>query len=199
LVAYVTLHNNGACFWPAGSALHFAGGAPLGAPESFPITPLQPGESIQLVISLQAPEELGTYTSRWQVEREDGSKVGSSLPVEVVVSDIPPFTPTPAATIGAETPEPEPLTLLEPTILEWEDQPAGNRWSGVVKLEAQGGTGEYQYYQTEVSESTLIEDGKLAFEWRRCEALPLSIWILSGEEMINWRGEIPYPASERCE
>ncbi|MGC9346510.1 MAG: protein kinase domain-containing protein, partial [Anaerolineae bacterium] len=199
LVAYVTLQNNSACLWPAGSALHFTSGDQLGAPENFPINALEPEESIQLVIPLQAPEELGSYTSRWQVQREDGSTVGSSLPVEVVVSDLPPLTPTPTAPVSVETLEPEPLTLAEPRILEWEDQPARNRWSGVAILEAQGGAGEYRYYQTEVSESTLLEDGKLAFEWRRCESLPLSIWVLSGEEIINWRGEIPYPAPERCE
>jgi serine/threonine-protein kinase len=199
LVAYIALHNNGACLWPAGSDLSVASGDPLGASENFPIKSLEPGESVQLIIPLQAPEELGAYSSRWVVRRADGSTVGSSLPLEIVVSDIPPSTPTPAATVSTETLEPEPLTLAQPEVISWEDQPARNRWSGTVRLEAQGGTGTYQYYQTEVSRDTLIEDGRLSFEWRRCEAQPLSLWILSGEEIINWRGEIPYPDPESCE
>jgi len=32
----------------------------------------------------------------------------------------------------------------------------------------------------------------------RCQEVPLTLWVVSGEQVASWDGLIPYPAPERC-
>lgn len=198
IIAYVTIYNNGNCVWSDGGILQMANEDVFGISERFAIKPLAPGENVQVVIPMKAPEEPGTYLARWEVQTLSGDPVGSQLPLELTVSETAAATPTPMATLAAEVTPSDPLTLLEPQIITWEDDSGRNRWTGVVQVQAQGGSGYYDYYQEEVREDTRLIDGTMAFEGRRCEALSLNLWILSGEDTLHWQGQIPYPDMDSC-
>lgn len=200
LVAYVTLENNGNCAWPQDVAFHFGNGDRLGAPEVYPMGSLDAGNTIQIIIPMQAPEELGSYRSVWEIRRDGEGKLGSNINIEITVGDVPAMTPTPMT--EPATPEAaidEPLALSEPLLLSWEEDRAQDRWSGFVEVEAQGGTGDYRYYRNEVSAATELVNNTLQVEGRRCESVPVQLWVLSGEEALRWLGEIPYPDPEACQ
>lgn len=198
VVAYITLRNSGKCAWGEHAELRQSDGDLLGAPTSFPIKALAPGESVQILMPLHAPEALGTYQSVWEMYREDGTTFGTHIPVELIVADVPASTATPVPPVALEAITPAPLTLMEPLLLSWDDDPLKDRWSGVVVVTAEGGSGTYRYYHDEIRASTELEEGRLAFEARRCDPFAFSLWVLSGEQTLNWHGEIPFPAPEAC-
>ncbi|MGC9521155.1 MAG: protein kinase domain-containing protein [Anaerolineae bacterium] len=199
LLAYITLRNGGKCSWPAGSTFHFAGGHQLGAPEVFPIAALGPGEGAQILAPLTAPEELGTYRATWELRGEDGTAFGSPVVLEIAVEDVPRLTPTPSEALELQATTRQPLEVAEPVLLSWEDAPERNRWSGVARIEATGGSGQPRYFEGQIRASTELPDGEIAFEWYRCEPYPVDIWVLSGAESLSWQGEISFPAPEECE
>jgi serine/threonine-protein kinase len=200
LVTYVTLENNSNCAWPQDIAFYFASGDQLNAPDVFPMRALEAGSTIQMIIPMQAPEELGSYRSVWEVRRNGDTKLGSNINIEITVGDVPALTPTPLA--QPATPEAvvsEPLTLSDPLLLSWEEDRAQDRWTGVVEIEAQGGTGNYRYYLGEIGAATALTDNTFQVEGQRCTSAPVQLWVLSGEETLKWLGEIPYPDPQACE
>jgi len=197
LLTYVTLRNTGNCAWPADMHFRFSEGDSLGAPESFPLKVLPPRQIIQVMIPMTTPLELGTYQSVWVVSRGD-RRVGSRVFIEIEVVDIPTPTPKPLPVIPLATPTLEPLAVLTPTLVTWEDNPTRGRWRGTVRFQAQGGNGAYRYFLDVVGDETELPNGELTFEWERCQPLPVTLWILSGSDLINWQGEIPFPAVDRC-
>ncbi len=198
LIAYIALDNSGNCAWPSSTALVLTGGQPLGAPEAFTVTTLAPGASVQILVPMTAPEETGVYSSTWVMHQGDGSPFGSRIVVQVTVDDIAALTPTPTPDVTLDVATPAPLALANVELLEWHDDPISGRWSGVARVQATGGTGRYRYYQDVVSETTELPAGQLSFEWRRCQSLPLEIWVLSGDTALDWQGEIPYPDPDTC-
>ncbi|MGC9469455.1 MAG: protein kinase domain-containing protein [Anaerolineae bacterium] len=198
LVAYVSLWNSGKCSWPEGVNLVFVNGDPLGAPDSFAIKALGLNQSIQVVIPMRAPEELGTYHSTWELQRSDGEALGPRIEIEVSVEDVPPLTPTPAEPVVLDSATPEPLTMRKPTLITWKEDPANNRWSGVLGFQAEGGSGYYRYYLDKIGEPSELSDGRLSFEAQRCSPVRANVWVLSGDQTLNWQGEIPYPAEDDC-
>jgi hypothetical protein len=199
LVTYVTLENNSNCAWPQGMAFHFASGDQFGAPDVFPMHALEAGATIQIIIPMQAPEELGNYRSIWEIRQNNEIKIGSNVNIEITVGNVPELTPTPMA--EPATPQAvasEPLTLTTPLILTWEEDRVRGIWSGKVEVVAQGGSGNYRYYVNEISAATELTDNILQIEAQRCEAAPVQLWVLSGADILNWRGEIPYPDPEAC-
>lgn len=63
------IRNDGTCTWgPDGFALVFTGGDQLGGPDQVPIsTSVAPGQTIDVSVSLVAPNRSGTYTSDWML------------------------------------------------------------------------------------------------------------------------------------
>jgi serine/threonine protein kinase len=198
VTAYVTLENSGSCAWPEGSELVLSSGKALGAPSSYVIGALAPEEMIQVVLPMQAPEASGTYTSVWKIRRADGPPFGDNAIIELSVEDLPAFTPTPVVENEIVTNTPAPLDIQEPEIVRWSEDKEQNLWSGILKLQATGGTGEYRFYYEIIRADTQIKDGVLSFEETRCKPIRLDIWILSGSETINWQAEIAYPDPEAC-
>ena len=198
LVAYIALDNSGNCAWPSGAGLVFSGGHSLGAREAFTVTSLAPGATVQILVPMTAPEETGVYSSTWEMHQVDGSPFGSRIVVQITVDDIATPTPTSTPDIAPDIATPEPLALADVELLEWQDDPDSGQWSGVARVQATGGTGTYRYYRDEVSETTQLPAGELTFEWRRCQSVPLKIWVLSGDEVLDWQGEIPYPDPDTC-
>ena len=197
MTAYFTIRNMGYCAWPSGMRLNFTSGDQMGAPDSVQLEKLAPDQQVQILLTFQAPAELGVYEGTWAVIRPDGELLDKTGAIELEVSDVTLATETPSPV--TETPPPESLSLTEPELVTWEEDVAAGRWYGTIRLQAEGGTGSYRYYRTEVREATLLPDDELQFEWRRCEDFPLTIWVLSGEEAFQWEGSIPYPAPEQCE
>jgi serine/threonine-protein kinase len=198
IIAYVTLENSGSCAWPAGTEFVLASGEALGAPTAFAVGALASRDTIQVVLPMQAPEELGTYTSTWNVQRSDGSPLGSDALIEVIVEDLPPFTPTPVIESDVVTVTPAPLEVQPPELLDWTEDREQNLWSGTLKLQATGGTGEYRFYRGVIAEDNRVEEGIMRFQATRCQPLILEIWTLSGPETVHWQGEIAYPDPEAC-
>ncbi len=202
IVAYVTLRNQGACPWPTALQLAFASGEQMQAPsEPFPIRKLAPGEQLQVIIPMQAPAELGTYTSRWEIREPNGHVVGQPVVIKVNVADVPTPTPSPqAATAEGTDPTPtvQPMELAQPVLKSWQDNEQDGTWQGTISLQASGGQGDYRFYRDKVSAATLLPQPSLTFRWQRCKDYPLKVWVLSGNEVSSWEGVIPYPAADQC-
>jgi len=202
VVAYITLRNNGTCAWPQAIKMIFVEGDLLAAPGSFPAAALAPGEKIQFIIPMTAPEELGTYQQVWELRQADGSALGSGssgqFTIDLTVEDIPAVESTLAAEFVFEEATRTPLAVDELTLLSWELIPSRDLWTGVAVITATGGSGDYTYYQDRISAATALPDGALSFEWRLCKPYPLEIWILSGEDILDWQGTIAFPDADSC-
>ena len=198
-MAHVSLENSGNCPWPPDTVLQRTSDMALDALSTFTITNLLPGESTQLFIPMRAPDEIGSYLTTWEMRQGEGRSFGSRIPIEVVVEDLPPLTPTPTLEIVFETAVPITISLEAPQLVSWQAEPAKGSWSGIAQLQATGGSGSHRYYLGEISRETELPDGTLRFEGRYCRGASLNLWVLSGGTILNWRGEIPYPAPETCE
>jgi hypothetical protein len=202
VVAYITLRNSGTCTWPHAIKMVFAEGDLLAAPASFPVAALSPGEKIQFIVPMTAPEELGTYQTVWELRQVDGSVLGSGssgrFTVDLAVEDIPAVGSTLAAEFVFEEPTRAPLAVGDPALLSWELIPSHDLWTGVAVITATGGSGDYTYYQDRISAVTELPGGTLSFEWRRCKPYPIEVWILSGEDILDWRGTIAFPDADHC-
>jgi len=160
--------------------------------------PLAAGTSTQVILPLHVPLETGIYTSTWEVRQGVGSIAGTALPVIVEVGEGSTPTPMPQPT-ETIVPTSVPLTLAMPTLVTWSEDAVSGTWYGTLSLQAVGGTGDYRYYRGEIQPETLLSEGQLTFSWRRCEALPLTVWAVSGADVVRWEGWIDYPAAENCQ
>ncbi len=199
LVAYIPLRNTGKCNWPDGLELVLAQGETMGAITPQPIEAIPPGEQTTIILPLQAPAEPGTYETRWEIRRQGEERtLGSPIILSIEVrEDLPTPTPLPPAEGAEPTPSPQ-LTVSDPELLDWHEDVTQGKWYATVRFQASGGTGVYRYYLSEVREENLSEDGTFSFEAPRCTGFPMTILVLSGEEVARWTGTIPYPAPERC-
>jgi serine/threonine protein kinase len=197
LIAYISLQNSGNCAWPSAATFTFVSGDPLADTDAIPIAPLEQNESTQILLPLRAPSELGSYESTWDVRMEGEALSAAPIAIEVQVEDLPTPTPTPELA-ATEEPVQDPLAIEAPVLVTWGEDKIGDTWYGTLNLQATGGTGRYRYYRGEISEDTLLPEGDLSFQTRRCEDLQLEIWVLSGDEILRWEGVIPYPNPEGC-
>lgn len=93
------VRNNGTCAWGVGYALVRVQGSELEAPEEASVPPTIAGNTADLVVRLQAPEDAGSYTETWQLQASDGTPFGPPLSLRVEVETqaeeaLPPDTPT---------------------------------------------------------------------------------------------------------
>ncbi len=72
------LQNAGECAWNAGYAVVFDKGDAMGSPASFPLTSgeVQPGEQVEVSVTLQAPNEPGEYRGDWKLRNASGQIFG---------------------------------------------------------------------------------------------------------------------------
>ena len=107
------LKNVGSCEWTTGYDLVYDHGDRMNAPDDIDFTgSVQPGQTVDLAVSLTAPTEGGTYRADFKLRSSDGIVFGigdsgnSSFYVRIVV-DEPTVTPTSTET-STPTPDPRP-------------------------------------------------------------------------------------------
>jgi len=80
------VRNTGDCAWDAFYRLTFLSGDRMSGPRSAPLAdPVQPGEEVDLSVTLIAPETAGTYQGQWQLFAPDGSPFGTAPYVVIQV------------------------------------------------------------------------------------------------------------------
>lgn len=72
------LENAGSCTWSIGYVLLFDKGDSLGAPATVLLTnkPVPPGETIDVSVDFQAPQEIGSYQGYWKIRNVKGETFG---------------------------------------------------------------------------------------------------------------------------
>src|SRR5690606_3149027 len=80
--------------WGAGYALAFAGDNRMNGPDSVPLPPALPGESVVVSVPLEAPLTPGIHRSTWRPRNPEGMLFGDILYVELRV----PVSSTPGST-----------------------------------------------------------------------------------------------------
>ena len=71
------LQNDGSCTWNTGYALVFTGGDAMGAPASAPLTSfVNPGQTIDVSVSLVAPADGGTYRGDYKLRNASNALFG---------------------------------------------------------------------------------------------------------------------------
>lgn len=71
------LENAGSCNWTTGYELVFTGGEQMGAPSTVPLPAgAAPGETLDVSITLTAPQAAGTHTGNWKLRNEEDQVFG---------------------------------------------------------------------------------------------------------------------------
>lgn len=71
------LVNNGSCTWTADYAVVWFSGDDLGANRFVPvISAVQPGETVEIVVDMIAPDEPGLYSGYWMLKSDTGELFG---------------------------------------------------------------------------------------------------------------------------
>ena len=108
--------NTGTCNWTAEYTAVFYAGEQMQAPEAVNLTePVAPGQSIDISVTMIAPQESGTYQANWMLRNANGDIFGigpnanDSFWVRIVVVEG--DTPTPTS-----SPEEEPDALVSGSV-----------------------------------------------------------------------------------
>lgn len=93
------VRNMGTCAWGVGYTLARVQDSGLLAPEEVPVPPTVAGNTADLVVSFQAPEDAGIYEDTWQLQSPDGSLFGPLLRLNAEIESqaeegLPPEAPT---------------------------------------------------------------------------------------------------------
>jgi hypothetical protein len=84
------IQNTGTCTWTTAYALVFASGEQLNAPPETPLTrEVPPGDTIDIQISMKAPDIANAYTSNWMLRDPEGGLFGTgeeaNQPIGVII------------------------------------------------------------------------------------------------------------------
>jgi hypothetical protein len=79
------IRSAGCAPWPDGTRLVLESGDQLGAPDGIEVPETELGDSAEISVPMQAPEETGSYSSYWQMEAPDGTRFGDRIYVKIVV------------------------------------------------------------------------------------------------------------------
>ncbi len=180
------LGNEGQCAWPEGTVLVHLDGQDFGLDQPFEIGVLEVGQDLQVVLPLRLPSEPGAYEGRFQLQTPAGESVGEPLSVEVEARPLVIATPIG----GVELP----LKIVGWELIEWQDFEQEHVWRGKIKLKAQGGVGNYVWYQDTLESSPLTGD-ILEFEWGGGRDFFGSVWVTSGDKVDHQDLHIPYPGA----
>lgn len=81
------LKNTGTCTWNPNYELVFSSGDRMSGPKSQDLdTYVEPGEYVDIVIDLEAPDESGTYKGYWKLQSDDGEKF-YQVYAQIIVED----------------------------------------------------------------------------------------------------------------
>jgi hypothetical protein len=98
------LMNNGSCTWTSGYALIFVSGDAMNGPASSQLTTgtVPPGGTIDVSVTLKAPDTVGTYRGDWKLRNAAGATFGigdyADKTFWVQIKAVTPTTPTPTVT-----------------------------------------------------------------------------------------------------
>lgn len=71
------IRNSGTCSWDDDYTVVFEGGTNLANKSSFALpSEVDPGETVDISIAMEAPDENGTYRSEWVIRTDSGSEFG---------------------------------------------------------------------------------------------------------------------------
>jgi hypothetical protein len=81
-----TIKNTGTCDWPRDFFFDYAGGYDFRGADRFRITTkVSPGSTIEIPMSIDAPDDLGNYSSSWRMRTDDGSFFGQVFTIDIKV------------------------------------------------------------------------------------------------------------------
>jgi hypothetical protein len=89
------VRNAGTCAWPEDTALAFADGSQMGAPDSVAVGAVEPGAETEISVDMEAPADAGRYSGVWRMNTAEGF-FGGNLTVVIQageVADLPPTAP----------------------------------------------------------------------------------------------------------
>ena len=114
------LLNSGSCSWSSNYSLAFLSGTRMGGDATVLGEAVAPGDTIKISIALAAPEAEGSYTGYWIMMDSIGAAFGTSVYVQIVVTeDAVTETATPADTeVATEVAENTPTSTPTPTSTE---------------------------------------------------------------------------------
>ncbi len=193
------IENTGTCPWPENIALVFDSGDELEVVDVSVIGSLAPEGSAEIEITLQAPQDFGSYTSKWRLQDGAGNPIGEELEISCSVGP----TPTPTPLPPTATPEITIGTLVfssVPTMAEW-DKNAEGQWWGWAVFTVSGGDGNYRYYMNGIREDLELFEPRIFIEAQKCKPWgPNTVIVLSGDgQEAIWEGTIPYPDQHKCD
>jgi len=84
-----SMKNTGSQAWPEGSRLLLVSGPAMGTKGDVPLkTTAKVGETIDIVVDMIAPTNVGHYTSHWRLASPDGKKFGHRIWVDIKVDNV---------------------------------------------------------------------------------------------------------------
>ncbi len=98
------LRNNGSCTWTSSYFIVFDSGDAMSGPASVQLTSgtVSPGSTVDVSVTLKAPETPGTYRGNWKLRNGAGATFGigeaAGKPFWVQIKVVVPKTPTPTPT-----------------------------------------------------------------------------------------------------
>ena len=102
--------NVGSCEWRGGYQLTHVSGDSMGAPPSVAVDSVARNESVEISVSLRAPNAPGTHSGVWQMVSDKGKLFGGRVIVQIVAFD-PSSPPTAIATTVAIAPTSPPAAV----------------------------------------------------------------------------------------
>jgi hypothetical protein len=74
------IKNAGTCTWTTAYSLVYASGESMGSPVALPLLQdVKPGETVDLRLTLIAPENPSTYTGNWYLQDTSGAVFGLGM------------------------------------------------------------------------------------------------------------------------
>lgn len=97
--------NTGTCAWSSTYQITFINGNAMAGSESQIAQTIYSGNNANISVSLISPDSVGTYTGYWRLADANGNIFGTSVYVQIEVSeDAATLTPTPTSTADTSTP-----------------------------------------------------------------------------------------------
>ncbi len=151
------LRNTGTCPWIDGYSFVFVAGDQMESPETQALPKVvAPGQTVDVSISLTAPEETGEYVGRWQISDANGDLFGVGGFIEETI-----YTRI-VVEIAGPTPEPNSAVI------------GGVIWEDVCFIQ-EDGTPSVGCVETEEGSGFFVADGSLNFNEGRLSDIVVNL------------------------
>lgn len=166
------LRNSGTCTWSTDYSIYFDHGAAMGAPASVPLpSPVGPGETVDVSVTLTAPLTTGRQAGYWKMRNPAGIPFGlgaggqDSFYVQILVTGSgdgqPPVdTPIPPAKTPLPTAVRTSVPPLPNVVYDFTNNYCSAQWqNSTALLPCPGASGDTAGYVIKVDQPTL-QDGR---------------------------------------